>query len=132
MSLVLLEKRDVTRLNDTVGSMFDTTNINNKNQNTYTARVIDILMSKAVPIGSGYAYYGQYEPTNYMFADGRELSRTEYAELFYIIGTTYGEGDGETTFNLPNISPNHIIKVKDETPLIGEEVSVAEALERSY
>lgn len=53
-------------------------------------------------IGSGMDYYGTVAPTNYMFADGSAISRTEYSELFAIIGETYGAGDGSTTFNLPD------------------------------
>lgn len=55
-----------------------------------------------VPIGSGMDYYGTTAPENYMFADGSAISRTAYAELFAIIGETYGAGDGSTTFNLPD------------------------------
>lgn len=58
--------------------------------------------SSGAPIGSGMDYFGQTAPENYMFADGSAISRTEYAELFAIIGTMYGEGDGSTTFNLPD------------------------------
>lgn len=56
-------------------------------------------------------------PTGYMLANGAAISRSIYAGLFALIGTTYGTGDGATTFNLPNIvsagsgSPNKIIKV---------------------
>ena len=56
----------------------------------------------ALPIGSGMDYYGSTAPKGYMFADGSAISRTEYAELFKIFGTTYGAGDGSTTFNLPD------------------------------
>lgn len=56
----------------------------------------------ALPIGSGMDYYGATAPKGYMFADGSAISRTEYAELFKIFGTTYGAGDGSTTFNLPD------------------------------
>jgi hypothetical protein len=132
MGLILLERKGIIPLDETNGSMFDTTNIDKKAKNTYTARIIDTLISKAIPVGASYEYYGTTEPENFMFADGRALSRTEYAELFYVIGTTYGAGNGTTTFNIPNISSKHIIKVKDEIPLIEEEVSVIEALERSY
>ena len=38
----------------------------------------------------------------WFICDGRELDRKEYAELFAIIGTSFGAGDGKTTFNLPN------------------------------
>ena len=55
-----------------------------------------------LPIGSGCDYYGTTAPNGYLFADGSAISRTNYAELFAIIGTTYGAGDGSTTFNLPD------------------------------
>ena len=42
-------------------------------------------------------------PTGFCLADGRALSRTTYAELFALIGTTYGSGDGSTTFNIPDM-----------------------------
>ena len=41
-------------------------------------------------------------PIGYMFCDGSAISRTTYSELFSLIGTSYGSGDGSTTFNLPN------------------------------
>lgn len=55
-----------------------------------------------MPIGSGCDFYGNTPPKDFMFADGSEISREEYPELFAIIGETYGVGDGETTFNLPD------------------------------
>lgn len=39
----------------------------------------------------------------WLLCDGSAVSRTIYSDLFAIIGTTYGEGDGSTTFNLPNV-----------------------------
>jgi microcystin-dependent protein len=42
------------------------------------------------------------EPEGWLVADGSEVSRTTYAALFATIGTTYGEGNGTTTFNLPD------------------------------
>lgn len=41
-------------------------------------------------------------PTNSIWLEGAEVSRTTYAELFAVYGTTYGIGDGSTTFNLPD------------------------------
>lgn len=60
------------------------------------------VSTDSLPIGTGMDYFGTTAPANYMFADGSAISRTEYAELFAVIGTTYGVGDGETTFNLPD------------------------------
>lgn len=42
-------------------------------------------------------------PPGYLICDGAEISREIYKELFDIIGTTWGSGDGTTTFNLPNL-----------------------------
>lgn len=42
-------------------------------------------------------------PTGYLKANGAAVSRTTYATLFSAIGTTYGSGDGSTTFNLPDL-----------------------------
>lgn len=56
------------------------------------------------PIGM-YGYFaGNNAPTNWLRCDGQEVSRTDYAELFNAIGTTYGSGDGSKTFNLPNVN----------------------------
>ena len=43
-------------------------------------------------------------PDGFLLCDGAEYSRTEYPELFSAIGTVYGAGDGESTFNVPNLS----------------------------
>ncbi len=56
----------------------------------------------AVPVGTWIDFGGTEPPSGYLVRDGSAVSRTIYAELFSVIGTTYGEGDGSTTFNLPN------------------------------
>jgi len=45
-------------------------------------------------------------PTGFLECDGSAVSRTTYAALFAIIGTTYGSGDGSTTFTLPDLQDN--------------------------
>lgn len=62
-----------------------------------------LLYSIDVPVGTVLPFPSSNIPSGYMLCDGRALSRTNYAELFAIIGTSYGSGDGSTTFNLPNI-----------------------------
>ena len=44
------------------------------------------------------------EKEGWILCDGRAVSRTDYSDLFEAIGTQYGEGDGTTTFNVPNFS----------------------------
>lgn len=55
-----------------------------------------------LPIGSMIPYGNVTAPTNWLICDGSAISRTEYAELYAVIGTSYGAGDGSTTFNLPD------------------------------
>lgn len=59
--------------------------------------------SDTVPIGQILWYAGQTAPTSFLVCDGSAVSRTTYAVLFARIGTTYGSGDGSTTFNLPDL-----------------------------
>lgn len=56
-----------------------------------------------LPIGSIVPYGSKYAPTNWLVCDGSAVSRTTYSELFTVIGTSFGSGDGSTTFNLPNL-----------------------------
>ena len=55
-----------------------------------------------VPTGGIVEYAGTTAPNGWLLCDGSAISRTTYADLFEVIGTTFGEGDGSTTFNLPN------------------------------
>ena len=50
-----------------------------------------------------YGFFAMKNPKGrWLFCDGREISRAEYPDLFEAIGTTYGEGNGTTTFNIPD------------------------------
>lgn len=50
-----------------------------------------------------YGFFAMKNPKGrWLFCDGREISREDYPELFEAIGTTYGEGNGTTTFNIPD------------------------------
>jgi microcystin-dependent protein len=53
--------------------------------------------------GSITMFAGSAAPTGYFLCDGSAVSRTTYSALFAITSTTYGVGDGSTTFNLPNL-----------------------------
>jgi microcystin-dependent protein len=59
---------------------------------------------QSIPIGGVTQYAGATSPSaNWAICDGTAVSRTTYATLFARIGTTYGVGNGTTTFNLPNV-----------------------------
>lgn len=53
------------------------------------------------PTGCGLIWYADTPPTGFLECDGSAISRTTYANLFAIVGTVWGTGDGSTTFNLP-------------------------------
>lgn len=55
-----------------------------------------------VPTGGMVPYGGGTVPVGFLECDGAAVSRTTYKSLFDVIGTTYGAGDGSTTFNVPN------------------------------
>lgn len=82
--------------------------------------IYDINSIGTTPIGSIYLYSSSENiPGGFKICNGQAIYRTEYPKLFEIIGITYGEGDGVTTFNLPDLSNQtpsnmtYIIKVQD-------------------
>lgn len=56
------------------------------------------------PTGFMAPYAGTSAPFGYLVCDGSAVSRAIYANLFNIIGTVWGAGDGSTTFNVPNLT----------------------------
>lgn len=56
----------------------------------------------SLPAGAVVAYAAAAAPSGYLLCDGAAVSRTTYADLFAVISTVYGVGDGSTTFNVPN------------------------------
>jgi microcystin-dependent protein len=67
------------------------------------------------PVGTVKTFAGSVIPTNWMLADGRAISRTTYAALFTAIGTTFGVGDGSSTFNIPDLRSKFIYGANAET-----------------
>ena len=57
----------------------------------------------AVPAGAVMPFAGTTEPSGWLLCFGQTISRTTYSALFNAIGTTYGSGDGSTTFALPDL-----------------------------
>lgn len=62
----------------------------------------DYLIRNNTPSGVINMWATSSAPTGWLLCDGTAVSRTVYASLFAVLGTTYGVGDGSTTFNLPN------------------------------
>lgn len=62
-----------------------------------------LVVPASLPAGSLVAYAGATAPAGYLLCYGQNVSRTTYAALFDAIGTTWGAGDGSTTFTLPDL-----------------------------
>lgn len=70
------------------------------------ALIVDGQSVSGIPAGVIQMWGGSYStvPVGWLPLDGRTISRTDYSNLFANIGTIYGNGDGSTTFNIPNMS----------------------------
>lgn len=68
-----------------------------------TAQAIAALAATGVPSGTVTDYAGTTAPTGWLLCDGSAVSRSTYSALFTAISTTYGAGDGSTTFNVPDV-----------------------------
>lgn len=64
---------------------------------------VSVGRSGSVPSGSMTGYGGTTAPAGWLLCDGSAISRTTYASLFTAIGTTFGVGDGSSTFNIPDL-----------------------------
>jgi microcystin-dependent protein len=63
-------------------------------------------ISGYVPVGAIVPFGGSTPPSGWLFCDGSEISRTTFSVLFSVIGTTFGAGDGATTYALPDLRGN--------------------------
>ena len=70
--------------------------------------IIAGTVTNLIPVGTILPYGGSTAPEGYLLCNGQAVSRTIYSDLFDVIGTTYGTGDGNTTFNLPNLTNKFI------------------------
>lgn len=69
---------------------------------TSAGYALNVAEQIKVPVGSVISYAGSSAPAGWLLCLGQAVSRTAYAELFAVIGTTYGSGDGSTTFRIPD------------------------------
>ena len=77
----------------------------NTDQIATTAFVNDAVSSGGAgcPTGMIAFFHAETPPEGWLACNGQNVDRTVYAKLFSVIGTTYGSGDGSTTFTLPNL-----------------------------
>ena len=64
---------------------------------------------ESIPVGSIIPYGNSVVPETYLLCNGQAVSRTDYPELFAIIGTSFGFGDGSTTFNVPDYRDKFVL-----------------------
>jgi microcystin-dependent protein len=67
------------------------------------------IAGSVLPAGSIQAFAATTAPIGWLLCDGAAVSRTTYATLFALISTTFGVGDGSTTFNVPNMKGRVIV-----------------------
>ena len=84
-----------------------------------------IGLSSGFPLGFIAPFAGSAVPTGFLICDGTAVSRTTYAALFAIIGTTYGSGDGVTTFNVPDLRNEFIRGRNSATRAVGSKQSAS-------
>ena len=75
--------------------------------------------SPSVPTGTLLPFAGTVIPDGYLPCNGANVSRTDYANLFAAIGTKWGEGDGSTTFTLPDFN-DRFIEGTTDTERVGQ------------
>ena len=68
-------------------------------------------ISDKIPSGVIQMYGAATAPTGWLLCDGSAVSRTTYDDLYAIVGTTFGVGDGSTTFNLPDLRDRFVVGV---------------------
>lgn len=73
-------------------------------------------------VGFVLPYYGETAPPGTLACDGSEISREAYKELFQVLGTKAGAGDGATTFNLPDLRGKWLMGA-DEERAAGTEIA---------
>ncbi len=84
-----------------------------------------------VPVGAIFSYAGATAPTGWLLCYGQAISRTTYAALFSAIGTTYGAGDGSTTFNVPDCRGRALIGLDNLGGAAASRVAAATTLGQS-
>ena len=82
--------------------------LGNPDINTNRCFFMPMPINPNTPSGCVLPFAGKVVPNGWLLCDGSAVSRTEYKELFAVIGTDYGEGDGSTTFNVPNLNNTFI------------------------
>lgn len=74
---------------------------------------VDITADTIIPAGMIMSTASNVQPSGWLYCYGQNISRTTYSRLFTALGTTYGSGDGSTTFGLPDLR-GRVLAGKDD------------------
>lgn len=85
-------------------------NLDEAGQAKFDAKADVSALAAIIKAGTLIPFAGSTPPEGWLKCDGSAISRTTYTTLFAVIGTTYGVGDGSTTFNLPNLMNVKLLK----------------------
>lgn len=91
-------KADQDSISAAIQSKADKSDLEKKAQELEEA-----MAKRGIPVGSIEYFAMAIPPAGYLKADGAAVGRETYPDLFAVIGTTFGSGDGSTTFNLPDL-----------------------------
>lgn len=82
----------------------------------------------SITAGSVWLWPGNTPPEGWLLCNGQAVSRTTYANLFSVLGTAYGQGNGSTTFNVPDLTGRVPVGANSTYPLAGKGGEAAHAL----
>lgn len=95
----VLFESDLDNICNSLTDFFNITQLDSTNLQSATAQ-------RLMPTGTVVMYGSQTPPAGWLNCDGAAVSRTAFATLYGVIRTTFGVGDGSTTFNLPDYRGN--------------------------
>lgn len=102
------------------GSLVDDNTGNPLTDGTKWVLLIDLGAASSAETGSIITFAGTTAPSGYLECNGAALNRTTYNKLFTAIGTTWGSGDGSTTFNIPDTySAGRFLRSRTATNAVG-------------
>ena len=79
----------------------------------------DYVLADRIPIGTILSYSSVTAPSGYFLCDGSAVSRSTYSNLFSVISTNFGVGDGSTTFTLPDLRNRFALGVSSGLGAVG-------------
>ena len=121
MAATTLKDAVIQALNKAANAFYSPQTLTPEQQEQARANIgaMSAATSPSVPAGTLLPFAGTTVPDGYLLCNGANVSRADYANLFAAIGTKWGEGDGSTTFTLPNFN-DRFIEGTTDTEKVGQ------------